>query len=617
MPRFSSLRSGLLLTLFLAVFGYGTFAFAQTMGSAMDAKSGDPGANGAQQGSIVNVGSGIDRKGSSLGAVQALLYGDANAVIRFNVAKIDYESLAKFVDEFVDKAGGSVRSDDKYLSQLRDYQKSSAKSSFKELLSVLQRTIVQEWFNKKIDDAYIVQYGSDNGDGCVVFAIPTDGLSDADQKTATDAIHGLFSPITIFNRYGFIVAVIRHDAAVPVDLEAIQSAYLAKMRNERSSSAYGSYGAAQGANNGAFGSNGSEFGAMRSDSFGGSGSLGSNSSGSNSLGSGSFGIGDSQNVAVQNPKYPNVLGLSPKLYAEYVQEATEAEEKAQASARRSTLPYVRRRFEKPATAEESATLFDALRQVDGAVVGLACVDPNLLKSTIEKQTTSNDSFDGSFSGDSIAQPFSALGSEDSQENSVATEVFSSVFNAKGETSWKTASLALSLVGSPKLTLVATFADEESAKTEATALQGAFALAKPAVKKALDDAASDAEEKVDFSPLVNSLFEGMKPQVRGAKVAVVLDSAIIQEHAGLFLALLGGTETKSELEQESEEIDWSLGEKEKAVDATTKEADAQADNEEEDEDPFAEESETKPAEDDAKSDPNEDDPFGSDDDPFAE
>ncbi len=600
MPRFSSLRSGLLLTLFLAVFGYGTFAFAQTMGSAMDAKSGDPGAKGVQQGSIVNVGSGIDRKGSSLGAVQALLYGDANAVVRFNVAKIDYESLAKFVDEFVDKAGGSVRSDDKYLSQLRDYQKSSAKSSFKELLSVLQRMIVQEWFNKKIDDAYFVQYASDKNDGCFVFAIPTDGLSGADQKTAIDAIHGMFSPITIFNRYGFIVAVLKHDAAVPVDLEAIQSAYLAKMRNEQRGSAYGSYGAAQGANNGAFGSNGSEFGVMRSNSFGGSGS---------------FGMGDSQNVAVQNPKYPNVLGLSPKLYAEYVQEVTEAEEKAQASARRSVLPYVRRRFEKPATAEESSALFDALRQVDGAVVGLACVDPNLLKSTIKKQTTSNDSFNG----ESIAQPFSALGSENSQETSVATEVFSSVFNAKGKASWKTASLALSLVGSPKLTLVATFADEESAKTEATAFQGAFALAKPAVKKALDDAASDAEEKVDFSPLVNSLFEGMKPQVRGAKVAVVLDLATIQEHAGLFLALLGGTETKSELEQESEEIDWSLGVKEKAVDATTKEADAQADDEdeEEDEDPFAEESETTSVQNNATSDSDEDDPFGSDDDPFAE
>jgi len=606
MPRCSSLRSGLLLTLFLALAGYGTFAFAQ-VGSMdpmqMGGMSGAPGAMGAagaQQGAITNVGSGIKRSASSLGSVQALLYGDAASVVRVNLAKIDYESLAKFVDDFVDKAGGSVRSDDKYLVQLREFQKSDAKSSFKKLLSTVQNMIVQRCFNKKIDEAYIIVYQNEKGDGCAICAIPTEGLSDADKKTALDAISDFRSPITVFNRYGFIVAVYSHDAAESVDLESIQEKYLAKLKEEERGSAYGSYGASKGGAN-AYGSEGSGFGGMSQGASFGSGT----SDGMMGAGMMGAGMNGSQNGAVQNPKYPN-FGLSQKLYAEYVEEVTTAQEKSHSSARKSVLPYVRRRFEKPATAEESAKLFDALRQVDGVALAVAFVDPNSLKSIVKKQAGSKD--------DAVSQPFSALGSDDPQDSFKPMEVVSSALES--ENKWNAAAFGLSLVGAPKLVAILTFPDEETAKTEAENSRKAFALSKTLVLGSLNNAVSKAEteEKVDFAPLVDSVFDSLQPQVNGSKFAVVLDTAPIQEHAALFLPLLGGTETKEVAEQESDEIDWSLGEEKKADDsAATAPAQTQAPAED---DPFAESSEptTKDSKKDSTDD-SEDDPFGSDDDPF--
>jgi len=618
MPRFSSLRSGLLLTLFLAVSSWGTFAFAQMDYAAMDAAklggmSGAPGtkdamgASSASQGLIANVGSGIKRAGSSLGNAQALFYGDALFVARLNATKIDYESLAKFVDDVVDKAGGSVRSDDKYLVQLRDYQKSSAKSSFTTLLSTVQNTFVQRCFSKKIDEAYYIVYKNDKGDGCEVLAFPTDGLSEAEQKTALDAISSfeLFKPVTIFKRYGFIVAVLSHDAAEPFDLESLQETYLAKMKDEQRGSAYGSYGASNGANNGgygasnAYGANGSEYGGgMRQSLVGGS----------NMSGFGASRMGDSQNAVVQNPKYPN-FGLSPELYAEYLQEAVEAGEKAADSARKSVLPYIRRRFEKPATAEDSKALFDALRQVDGAAFSVAFVNLDAVKSLVEKKAESRD--------DAVTQPFSALGSDDERDSA---DMFATGFDALNVGGiCKSTTLALSLVGAPKLVCVTEFSDEDAAKTGSDAVKGALALAKTKALKDLDEVVSkvEMEEKVDLSPLVNAIFDALNPQVQGSKVAVVLDFAPVQENAALLLPILGGTETKSALEQETEEIDWSLGEEKKVDDsASSTDSEEQAASKSED-DPFAE-----PATDASKAgsaaEDEEEDPFGADEeDPFGE
>ena len=74
------------------------------------------------------------------------------------------------------------------------------------------------------------------------------------------------------------------------------------------------------------------------------------------------------------------------------------------------------------------------------------------------------------------------------------------------------------------------------------------------------AKSSADGKnVDLSPVINTVFDGLKPRVSNADVAVVLDLEPIKANAALFMPLLGGVETKSQQEMESDTIDWSLGE----------------------------------------------------------
>ena len=91
-------RSGLLLSLLIYVGSYSSPLFAQGGYGPMDPMT------GAQQqtSTLINRASGIKRTENSIGRLQALLYSDTLSVQRFNLTKIDYEGLSKFVDSIVD-----------------------------------------------------------------------------------------------------------------------------------------------------------------------------------------------------------------------------------------------------------------------------------------------------------------------------------------------------------------------------------------------------------------------------------------------------------------------------------------------------------------------------------
>ncbi|MBR2003379.1 MAG: hypothetical protein IJ991_04270, partial [Thermoguttaceae bacterium] len=212
MPRLSSLRPlrsrvpGVVLS--ACLLGAGVASFAQPPSSYPTTPPGygssDPyGANGQQDpNALQNVPSGIKRSDvSSVVPLQALLYSDVDEVYRVNLAKIDYVGLNDFFGEIVDKGVGSIQSDDSYRVKLRDYQKSELKSSFRAMLAALQNFATQNVFANKIDEVYLVNYAANGQDATTVVAVPTDGLSEADQKLALDKLETKLKPVTIFNRY--------------------------------------------------------------------------------------------------------------------------------------------------------------------------------------------------------------------------------------------------------------------------------------------------------------------------------------------------------------------------------------------------------------------------------
>ena len=141
-----------------------------------------------------------------------------------------------------------------------------------------------------------------------------------------------------------------------------------------------------------------------------------------------------------------------------------------------------------------------------------------------------------------------------------------------------------------------FANENEAKNCEKSVNLLLVAFKPMVLKYIQDALANTDsnsDKVDLSPLVNAIFDGLKPRVSGSDVAVVLDLEPIKTHAAAFMPLLGGVETKSQQEMESETIDWSLG----------KNNDAKAS--EDSDDLLDDEEETEKQDDSSESD----DPFG--------
>ncbi|MBR4975592.1 MAG: hypothetical protein IKY61_00965 [Thermoguttaceae bacterium] len=575
MPRLSSLRplrslatSGVLSACLL---GAGVASFAQPPSSYPTTPPGygssDPyGANGQQDpNALQNVPSGLKRSDvSSVVPLQALLYSDVDEVYRVNLAKIDYVGLNDFFGEIVDKGVGSIRSDDSYRVKLRDYQKNELKASFRAMLGALQNFATKDFFANKIDEVYVVKYATGDKDATTIWAVPTDGLSDADQKLALEKLEKLLKPITLFNRYGFVVAVVDHQNAVHPDLKAIQANFLAQAQ-------------AQAAQNGA------------------------------SSAAGYAGSSNTQTIA----GVPNVLNLPDGLYREYAAVVEEAETNAKTESRKKVLPFVRRRFEKPADA--GSPFFDALKQTDGTAIA-AVVDADGLQAKIAdkaKKATQTDVaslLSGSFAGsqtDAAAQEKAAFDLE-----TLASQSYAEGF--------KTATFAASLVGSPKLAVIVAFDSPEIAKKSADAATAALTLAKPLAAQQIV-AATKGDAKADLTPLVDAVFEGIKPQTAGSKVAFVLDLDLLKQNATALLPLFGGVETKSAQEMESDDIDWDLeGEgddatEEDAVDDATEEAveeEAPADKD----DPFAEEGDDA-TEENAPAD--KDDPFADDEeDPFA-
>lgn len=512
-PSRAIARSGILLSTLLALGSLVVPASAQMGGfmtSGYDADS--PYGSGAQQApkGLVNIPSGIQRPGnySSNNAVKALLYQDASSVLHVCLNKIDYESLSSFVNEIVDKGAGSVRSDDKYRVQLREFQKTDLQNSFQSLLSSLQSTITQSTFKKNIDEFYCVKYVSSDPKkmGCVILAIPTAGLSDAQVCGVMDFLGEQNYVLTIFKRYGFVIAVVSHDSAIPLDLDEIDAKYQERM--EKSVEAeYGSY------------------------------SAGSSSDSSNSQKNSFTAISE-----------------------DYLNEVKAAQESNKTASRKEVLPRVRNRFSSPATEDEAKALSEGLQLGEGCAVTICVKNLDSIKDLLASSASSEASTD---------LPFAGLGSA-SDDSSASSPLdlgsLSKMLSLKDDSSaalpkCDAITVAISLVGSPKLALIQSFEQEDSAKSFSTAVDAALTLAKPMLLKTINEAVASVEttEPVDFTALVDDIFKDLKPQTSGNKVAVVLNLEPLKNNASLFMPLMGAVETKSEIEAESDEIDWSLGE----------------------------------------------------------
>ena len=507
-------RSGLIVSLLVCVASYCSCIFAQGDYPAKDGKDlgvmnvGDPSMQDSSLsiGQVVNIGSDIKRSENSLGHIRAFLYGDVAVVCRCNLQKIDYENLSSFVDEIVDQAGGSVRSEDSYRSKLREFQKKSAKSSFRSFVSTFQNFVVKKLFQNKIDEIYFISYKDDSSRGCDILAVPIDGLNAGEQNTALNALNDYFAPITSFIRFGFIVIVIDHDKAIDPDLDSLRSRYEEQLAN--STEKTGAY-------------------LPGSDEFGRYG-----------VGSGTDSTKGSSNISALDQ------------YQDGVKKAIKT---ARDDSRHVVLPDVRRRFTQPATEDESKPFFDALRQGDSTCFTFVS---NSLGSFIDLFDTRNKVEDEM---NWVSQPFGVLVAF-GQETEIAPQTSDSFTEALKDLdkigSYRTLTIVVSLVGSPRIAGFVSFESADVADNFSNALKALFVLAKTSLQESLNRKIEESSlESVDLTPLLDAFFNAAAPQVNNTKVATVFDFDIIKSNAPLFLPLLGGTETKSAQEIESESIDW--------------------------------------------------------------
>ena len=502
-------RSGLLLSLLICAGSSTSSLLAQQDYAAMDAArmaamSGGPMTGAQQAGTLTNRASGIKRTENSLGRLQALLYSDASVALRINLNKIDYEGLADFVDEVVDKAGGAVRSSDQYRVDLREYQKANAKSSFRDLLLTIQNTLVNKAFGRKIDELYYIFYCDGSEPGCGILALPVDGLSAEDQNRVVDTFSS--TSIAVFKRFGFIIAVTRHDNAVEADLDSIEAKYRAKtLEAQKTASAYGSYSASSA-------SGSSNYGA-----YGGS------SSSPMTGGMNTAGLG-----ATNTDAAASLTGISSELVTDYLKEIETAEKEARTASRQAVLPFIRTRFSTPASAEDAKNLAEALRQTDGAAFTFTFKSIDELQKFYGKTADGNDD-------DEIAQPFAGLGTDTTTvdaEDPLAL-VASSLKEQDSFNTVKNFTFAVSLVGSPKFVFFATFANNEDSKLFADVFTGALTMAQPIVKDTLDKQLAEvSDESVDYAPFVRDVFKSLKPQSQNNKVAVVVDLDLLKQNASL-------------------------------------------------------------------------------------
>ncbi|MBR2004710.1 MAG: hypothetical protein IJ991_11095 [Thermoguttaceae bacterium] len=564
MPRLSSLRplrslasSGLVLS--ACLFGAGVASFAQPPSSSYP--SSDYGGYGQQDpNALQNVPSGIKRSDvSSVVPLQALLYDDVTAVARVNFAKVDYVGLNEFVETVVDKGVGSLKSGDRYRDQLRDWQKGDLKAAVKSFLVEAQNIASKKFFANKIDEAYVLVYDLDGSDATVALAFPTDGLSDADVKILVDYIGSWEEnkPIATFNRFGFVVAVTTHRNAVSVNVKEIENGYRNRALTE------GTQG--QGAGN-----------------YGGA---------ANYASSGYAGYGSQ-----------NANGLPDNLQREMTAEIKAAREDARTESIKKCGAAIKARFQKPA--EAGSPVFDALKQTDGAAIAIVLAS-NDLSSLKEKLAPAKTETPESVLAGSFADADS-----DAKETPALVQFIDKVDEYEGLAGFQTLTLAASLVGSPKLAVVASFDAPEKAKASADAVNGALTAGKLTAPVLL---AEQMKTSGDLKPLIDVLFDALKPQIAGSKVAVVLDLNVFKENPTALLPLFGGVESKTADEQEADV--WDAVDDATEEEAPAEEAAPAEETTVEEVDPFAEEA--APAEETTDEEVEEDDPFGSDEeDPFA-
>lgn len=577
-------RSGLIVSLLVCVASYCSCIFAHAAEDVKDLGAmnvGDPSMQDSSLsiGQVVNIGSGIKRSENSLGHIRAFLYGDVAVVCRCNLQKIDYENLSSFVDEIVDQAGGSVHSEDSYRSELREFQKKSAKSSFRSFASTFQNFVVQKLFQNKVDEIYFISYKDDSSRGCDILAVPIDGLNAGEQNTALNALNDYFAPITSFIRFGFIVIVIDHDKAIDPDLDSLRSRYEEQLAN--STEKPGAYLPSSG-----------EFGRY-------------------GVGSGTDSTKDSSDISALD---------------QYQIGVKKAIKTARDDSRHVVLPDVRRRFTQPATEDESKPFFDALRQGDSTCLTFVS---NSLSSFIDLFAPRNKVEDEM---NWVSQPFGALGAF-GQETEVAPKTSASdsfteaVRDLDKIGSYRTLTIVVSLVGSPRVAGFVSFESADVADNFSNALKALFVLAKTSLQESLNRKIEESSlESADLTPLLDAFFNAAAPQVNNTKVATVFDFDIIKSNAPLFLPLLGGTETKSAQEIESESIDWGdSGKTENDSPKTKKEentgADILTDENLDEDDLFTDSDDSKVSPSDSGDDPfadsidstetSEEDDFGSD------
>lgn len=567
------------------VSGGGGYDPMDAMNAGIDASSSAMGGQAQPGKALVNISSGLKRSGSSLSGAQAFFYDDTAFVLRVNFAKIDYEGLSEFVDELVDKGVGSIRSDDKYRVELRDYQRDSIKSNFQQMASIIQNTIVKECFGNGIDELYVFAYITDAGTE-LYGAVSLEGLTDAQQNKVVDRLASLNS-IAVFKRFGFAVSVVLHPDMVQPDLEPIQEKYLAKIIESKRSNVYGSYGNSQNA------SNRSGMGDSY-DARGASGVTGARGA-------------ESAAAAAAAKLPPELAGLPANLVADCVKDIEDAKEKARAESRKNVLPFVRRRFTSPASAASAKVVGETLALSDGACLSFVSPQPEAFLSSLPLFFNRGGS-GAPFAGLGGAQDSDGVNIGNLQQGVNDQEFLSSLFKEA-----EAVSLSVSLVGAPKVAVLASLKEEETATNVATAAKAAIQLGKGQIVEALqakfDDAIAEADpdaESVDLSPLFDAVLTGLEPVQDGKFLAVALSFEPLRENASLLLPLFQGVESKSAQEIESEEIDWSRGDDSAASDP------AADDEEEDDDDPYsiteAEDEEDNSVQTDED---DEDDPFGDD------
>ncbi len=162
--------------------------------------------------------------------IQALIYGDTYSILRIDFTKIDYEMIDKFMNDFIHNAIGSVVNKDKYLVKLREKQKEDIKNGISNMLKKLRVEIENSMWKNGIGEMYYIVYGnSSEYTTCLVY--PSDGLSDSEKNGLINEIDKRYSPVTTFERFGFIIAV-TSDSVANKAIEKEEEVHLLKQKGQ-------------------------------------------------------------------------------------------------------------------------------------------------------------------------------------------------------------------------------------------------------------------------------------------------------------------------------------------------------------------------------------------------